>query len=513
MCSMVGRRWQRVILGARVGLSSTVTESEASYLRSCRTLRGRRLSSLSRGWLSDLRTSSRIANSGFLRRSIASLPHHNELGLPKLSPTMETGNIVKWLKAEGDAVSAGDSLAEIETDKATLDFDTTDDGFLAKILLPDGTNDIPIGTPICVIVENQGDIAAFADYSPSAPNGGAESDMIPSDPFLPDVPATPDTVPVEPIAASPTPVSMEATVSAPAVAPRSGVFASFRARKHAAETGIELSKVVGTGMYGSVTMKDLEAYMASSDFAVQADTRPSAVPMPTVVDRPDEGYYEVAVGPIRKAAAERAVASKQTVPHFYLNVECNVDKLLQMIEDWNEKEKTNLKLRDVMIKAAAVAVQKEPALGGTLMGSAVRRLKHVDLCVEVFTNQGPVFGVLRNADRKGIEAIAEEVSDLDAKGKAGLLTPEESSGGTLAISDLSDFGVKNSTPLVFNNQAGTIAIGAVQQSAKIDGDDLKVQNTLFLTLSCDHRHVDGAVGAQWMKHMKKFVENPVSMLL
>mmetsp|Transcript_7643 Transcript_7643/g.34015 ORF Transcript_7643/g.34015 Transcript_7643/m.34015 type:complete len:185 (-) Transcript_7643:135-689(-) len=184
-----------------------------------------------------------------------------------------------------------------------------------------------------------------------------------------------------------------------------------------------------------------------------------------------------------------------------------------MIEDWNEKEKTNLKLRDVMIKAAAVAVQKEPALGGTLMGSAVRRLKHVDLCVEVFTNQGPVFGVLRNADRKGIEAIAEEVSDLDAKGKAGLLTPEESSGGTLAISDLSDFGVKNSTPLVFNNQAGTIAIGAVQQSAKIDGDDLKVQNTLFLTLSCDHRHVDGAVGAQWMKHMKKFVENPVSMLL
>jgi len=510
---MVGRRWQRVILGAPVGLRSTVTESEASFPRSCGSVGRRKLHTLSREWLSDLQASSRIACGGSLPRTMSSLPPHNELGLPKLSPTMDTGNIVKWLKAEGDAVSAGDALAEIETDKATLDFDTTDDGFLAKILLPDGTNDIPIGTPICVIVENQSDIAAFANYSPSAPTVDAESDMFPSDPSLPDAVTTPDPFFVEPISASPTPVSMDPTVSAPAVLPRSGVFASFRARKHAAEAKIELNKVVGTGMYGSVTMRDLETYQESADYLVQSDAGLSAVPMPTVVDRPDEGYYEIAVGPIRKAAAERAVTSKQTVPHFYLNVECNVDKLLQMIYEWNEKEKTNLKLRDVMIKAAAVAVQKEPALGGTLMGSAVRRLKHVHLSVEVFTNQGPVFGVLRNVDSKGIETISEEVSDLDAKGKAGSLTPEQSSGGTLAISDLSDYGVKNSTPLVFNNQAGTISIGAVQQSAKLDGGDLKVQNTLFLTLSCDHRHVDGAVGAKWMKHMKKFIENPVSMLL
>ncbi|KAM9333270.1 dihydrolipoyllysine-residue acetyltransferase component of pyruvate dehydrogenase complex, mitochondrial isoform 3-T3 [Pholidichthys leucotaenia] len=427
----------------------------------------------------------------------SSYPPHMKISLPALSPTMTMGTVQRWEKKVGEKLSEGDLLAEIETDKATIGFEVQEEGYLAKIMVPEGTRDVPLGTPLCIIVEKESDIAAFKDY---VETGVVEVATPPPPPAPTPQAAAP--------AAAPTPAPA-------AAAPRKGrVFVSPLAKKLATEKGIDLAEVSGTGPEGRITRKDIENFVPSK--AAPAAAPAPAAPSPAAA--PAGTFTDIPISNIRKIIAQRLMQSKQTIPHYYLSVDVNMDQVLELRKELNDEVKAqNIKLsvNDFIIKASALACLKVPECNSSWMDTVIRQNHVVDVSVAVSTANGLITPIVFNAHIKGLATISSDVSVLAAKAREGKLQPHEFQGGTFTISNLGMFGIKNFSAIINPPQSCILAVGGSEKRL-LPADNEKgfdVASMMSVTLSCDHRVVDGAVGAQWLAEFRKFLERPITMLL
>uniref|UniRef100_A0A669AVQ6 Acetyltransferase component of pyruvate dehydrogenase complex n=1 Tax=Oreochromis niloticus TaxID=8128 RepID=A0A669AVQ6_ORENI len=431
----------------------------------------------------------------------SSYPAHLKIALPALSPTMTMGTVQRWEKKVGEKLSEGDLLAEIETDKATIGFEVQEEGYLAKILVAEGTRDVPLGTPLCIIVEKESDIAAFKDY---VETGVVEVSTPPPPPAPVAAPA----------AASPSPAPA-AAAAAPA-APRKGrVFVSPLAKKLAAEKGIDLAQVSGSGPDGRITRKDIENFVPPKA-APAAPAAPAFAPAPAA---PTGTFTDIPISNIRKVIAQRLMQSKQTIPHYYLSVDVNMDQVLELRKELNahliNAQNIKLSVNDFIIKASALACLKVPECNSSWMDTVIRQNHVVDVSVAVSTASGLITPIVFNAHIKGLTSISSDVMALAGKARDGKLQPHEFQGGTFTISNLGMFGVKNFSAIINPPQACILAVGGSEKRL-MPADNEKgfdVANMMSVTLSCDHRVVDGAVGAQWLAEFRKFLEKPVTMLL
>ena len=451
------------------------------------------------------------------RRQYSDYPSHQRVNLPALSPTMEAGTIVSWEKKEGDQVSEGDLLCEIETDKATMGFETPEEGYLAKIIIQAGSKDIPIGKLLCIIVENQEDVAKFKDFV----DDGGSSAASPSQAAAPPPAAAPAPAAAAPPPPPPSPPPSAPAAAAPAPAaavskPSSGgrPFASPAAKKLAAERGIDLTLLqAGSGMDGMITSKDVEKFKAPAAVAAPGPMAAATNAFP-VLSGP---VTDIEASNVRKVIAKRLQQSKQTVPHYYLTVECNMDntmKLRQEINTTYDKEGVKLSVNDFIIKAAALSCKRVPACNSAWMETFIRQHNTVDMSIAVDTGNGLITPIVKGAESKGLAEISQTVRELAGRAKEGKLQPQEFQGGTFTISNLGMFGINQFTAIINPPQACILAVGGTEKKvvAGPDGEP-RVVDMMRVTMSCDHRVVDGAVGAQWLQHFKKFVENPQSMLL
>nr|CAG4644923.1 EOG090X08YX [Leptodora kindtii] len=434
--------------------------------------------------------------------SSASLPPHKTVDLPALSPTMESGTIISWEKKEGDKLNEGDLLAEIETDKATMGFETPEEGYLAKIMIPAGTKDVKIGKLVCIIVENAEDVAAFQNYQEGA-----------------------------------APVSAPAAAAAAAAPSSSRIFASPLARLLAAEKGISLASVSGSGFSGSVTASDVEKVVPAPAVAaapapapvVAAPPAPVAAPAPAPVATPSpapapaatpgQAFTDIPVTNIRGVIAKRLLQSKQTIPHYYLTVDVNMDSVMSLRQDFNTllgKDGGKLSVNDFIIKAASLACRKVPDVNSAWHDTFIRQYQTVDVSVAVSTDRGLITPIVFNAERKGLATISQDVRNLAAKARDGKLQPHEFQGGTFSISNLGMFGVRHFTAIINPPQSCILAVGATEKRMIVDESSeqgFRSGHVVTVTLSCDHRVVDGAVGAQWLAAFKNYLEKPTTMLL
>ncbi|XP_050509861.1 dihydrolipoyllysine-residue acetyltransferase component of pyruvate dehydrogenase complex, mitochondrial isoform X2 [Diabrotica virgifera virgifera] len=423
------------------------------------------------------------AEHNFVRYYAADLPSHTKVTLPALSPTMELGTIVSWEKKEGDKLNEGDLLAEIETDKATMGFETPEEGYLARIIIPAGTKDVPIGKLVCIIVENEADIAAFKDFkddgaaAPAPPKAAAPSAPAPS--------------PAAPVAAAPPAPAMVADVSS-----TGRVYVSPMAKRLAEQRNIRLQAA-------------LEAASAAHPMA-------AALPSAGASASP---FVDIPVTGMRATIAKRLLQSKQSIPHYYLSVDINIDNLMAIRAKYNKKlEKQNVKLsvNDFIIKAVAQASLKVPEANSSWNESTIRQYRNVDVSVAVSTDKGLITPIIFEAERKGVVEISKAMKALAAKAREGKLQPQEFQGGTFSISNLGMMGVDQFCAVINPPQSCILAIGT--SSSRLIEDPLsekgfKSAQYMSVTLSCDHRTVDGAVGARWLQAFKENLEDPVAMII
>lgn len=439
--------------------------------------------------------------------SDSGLPPHQEIGMPSLSPTMTEGNIARWLKKEGDKISTGEVLCEVETDKATVEMECMEEGYLAKILKGDGAKEIKLGEVIAITVEDEEDIAKFKDYNPSASGSGATSANEASAP----TPPASHKEEVEKPASLPEP-----KISKPSAAPDGDrTFASPLARKLAEDHNVPLSSIKGTGPDGNIVKADIEDYLAS-----RGKEAPATKPVAKDTSAPALDYVDIPHSQIRKVTASRLLLSKQTIPHYYLTVDTCVDKLMGLRSQLNLIQETSggkrISVNDLVIKAAALALRKVPQCNSSWTDSYIRQYNNVNINVAVQTDNGLYVPVIRDADKKGLSKIADEVKNLAQKAKENSLKPEDYEGGTFTVSNLGGpFGIKQFCAIINPPQSGILAIGSAEKRV-IPGsgpDDFKFASFMSVTLSCDHRVIDGAIGAVWLKAFKGYIENPESMLL
>lgn len=441
-----------------------------------------------------------------LYSSDADLPSHHKVNLPALSPTMEMGTIVSWEKKEGDKLNEGDLLAEIETDKATMGFETPEEGYLAKILVPAGSKDVPLGKLLCIIVENEEDISAFKNYVDTGEPVAAVTSTSPITAQSPP-PQIPPSIPPPP----PPPLPPAAMPSVPSGQPSAPghVFASPLARKLAAEKGIDLTQVKGSGPQGRVRSQDLEGIVMTAP--APATIQPVSVP--------GTSYVDIPLTNVRQVIAQRLLQSKQTIPHYYLSTDIEMDSILKLRQQFNETlSKANIKLsvNDFIIKASAVACRKIPEVNSSWQNTFIRQYQTVDISVAVSTDTGLITPIVFQAEKKGLVDISNDVKTLAAKARDGKLKPQEFQGGTFTISNLGMFGVKNFAAIINPPQACILAVGTTEKRLVPDENadaGYRTASLMSVTLSCDHRVVDGAVGAQWLAHFKKILEKPEMMLL
>uniref|UniRef100_A0A8D0S3Z1 Dihydrolipoamide acetyltransferase component of pyruvate dehydrogenase complex n=1 Tax=Sus scrofa TaxID=9823 RepID=A0A8D0S3Z1_PIG len=412
----------------------------------------------------------------------SSYPTHMQVVLPALSPTMTMGTVQRWEKKVGEKLSEGDLLAEIETDKATIGFGVQEEGYLAKILIPEGTRDVPLGTPLCIIVEKEADIPAFADYRPTE-----VTDLKPPAP-----PPTPS--PVTPVPPAPQPVAPTPAATRPATpaGPKGRLFVSPLAKKLASEKGIDLTQI-------------------KTPAAAVPPPSPGVAPVPTGV------FTDIPISNIRRVIAQRLMQSKQTIPHYYLSVDVNMGEVLLVRKELNKmlEGRSKISVNDFIIKASALACLKVPEANSSWLDTVIRQNHVVDISVAVSTPAGLITPIVFNAHIKGLETIANDVVSLATKAREGKLQPHEFQGGTFTISNLGMFGIKNFSAIINPPQACILAVGA-SEDRLFPADNEKgfdVASMMSVTLSCDHRVVDGAVGAQWLAEFRKYLEKPITMLL
>ncbi|XP_069470390.1 dihydrolipoyllysine-residue acetyltransferase component of pyruvate dehydrogenase complex, mitochondrial isoform X1 [Ambystoma mexicanum] len=436
----------------------------------------------------------------------SSYPPHLKIFLPALSPTMTMGTVQRWEKKVGEKLSEGDLLAEIETDKATIGFEVQEEGYLAKILIAEGTRDVPLQTPLCIIVEKESDIAAFAAYKET----GEVVDIKPQ--AAPPTPAS--ALPVAPQPATQTPFTPAST------APKGRVFASPLAKKLATDKGIDLAQVKGTGPDGQITKKDIDTFVPPKVVVPSPPmtAAPGVAPSPAVAAVPTGVFTDIPITNIRKVIAQRLMQSKQTIPHYYLSIDVNVSQALQLRKDLNEvlkSDKMKLSINDFIIKASALSCLKVPEANSSWMDTVIRQHHVVDISVAVSTPAGLITPIVFNAHIKGLASINSDVVSLASKAREGKLRPHEFQGGTFTVSNLGMYGIKNFSAIINPPQACILAIGG-SEDRLLPADNEKgydVASMMSVTLSCDHRVVDGAVGAQWLAEFKKFLEKPTTMLL
>ncbi len=436
-----------------------------------------------------------------------------EIFMPALSPTMEKGTLAKWLVKEGDTVESGDVIAEIETDKATMEVESIDDGTVAKILVDEGTDDVPVGQIIAILAEDGEDVADI-----KVPTGNAA-------PAKADAPETaPEPEPAPEKEAKALAKEAEAAPEAKAVlakkassgASPSGdrLKASPLARRIAEQKGLELSAIDGSGPYGRIVKRDVENAKAGARAPAAAASAPA-------VQAPEYGAHDIPfreekLSGMRKVIAKRLTESKQTVPHFYLTVDCQIDTLLEqrkVLNTQGEKDGIKISVNDFIIRATALALKKVPAANVQYAGDKMYWYERSDVSVAVAVEGGLVTPVVRGACEKGLAAISAEVKELAGKAKSGKLMPEEYAGGTISISNLGMYGVTEFSAVINPPQGAILAIGAGVQQPVIRGGKVKVGTVMKVTMSCDHRAIDGAVGAEFLAAFKAYIENPVMMLL
>lgn len=429
-------------------------------------------------------------------RFFSSLPPHVKLQMPSLSPTMEKGNLAKWCKKEGEEVGPGDILAEVETDKATVDFEMQEDGYVAKLLVEEGTQDIQLGELVAILVENEEDIAAFKDYTPESDVGASEPAQEAA------APATP-----EPAQATPTPAPAQTATPTPAAPAQTAsgerVFASPFARKIASEEGVDLNTVQGTGPGGRIVAADLEG-ASSSPAQAFVSSAPSSIE-----------FEDIPVSQVRKVIASRLSESKDTIPHYYVTVEAEVDRLLELRAQLNNHSESKISVNDMIIKASSLASLKVPQTNSSWQGDFIRQYTNCDVSVAVSTERGLITPIIKGANQKGLETIAAEMKDLAARARENKLKLDEFQGGTFSVSNLGMFGVSHFSAIINPPQACILAVGGSQQRV-LPGEgenQYRTANVLSVTLSSDHRVVDGAEAAVWGQHFKKYIETPELMLL
>ena len=448
--------------------------------------------------------------------------------MPALSPTMEEGNLAKWLVKEGDKIGPGDVIAEIETDKATMEVEAVDEGTVAKIVVPAGTEGVKVNALIAVLASEGEDVAAAA-------SGGAEAKADAPKPEAKPEAAKPDApkqeTPKAAAEASAQPAPAAPTPKANGHAGGERVFASPLARRIAKEAGVDVSAIKGTGPHGRVVKADVEAALAGGAKPAPAAAAPSAsaAAAPASDDATlklfAEGSYElVPHDNMRKTIARRLVEAKTTIPHFYLTVDVEIDALLALRGQLNaaapvrktdkgEAPAYKLSVNDMVIKALALALRDVPTANVSWTDTAMVQHKHADVGVAVSIPGGLITPVVRRAQEKSLSAISNEMKDLAARAKVRKLKPEEYQGGTTAVSNLGMFGVKDFAAVINPPHATILAVGAGEQRAVVREGEVKVATMMSVTLSTDHRAVDGALGAELLQAFKAYIENPMAMLV
>jgi pyruvate dehydrogenase E2 component (dihydrolipoamide acetyltransferase) len=418
--------------------------------------------------------------------------------MPALSPTMTEGNLAKWLKKEGDKIKAGDVIAEIETDKATMEVEAVDEGILGKIIVPAGTEKVPVNDVIGILLEE-----------------GESADAIKSAKPAP-APAKQAAAPAGAPAAKSSPAPMAMPVRQVSVNTGGRVYASPLAKRIAKEKNIDISQVKGSGPHGRVVKSDIEnARPGSSPGGPTQAPKPQGPDAKKLADLLGIKYTEIPNNNIKKIVASRLLESKLTVPHFYLTVECIIDNLLESRKDLNDKGGGAFKLsvNDFVIKAAAMALKAYPAANVAWTDAAILQYEHADISVAVATPNGLITPVIKKAEEKGMQQISKEMKDLAGRAREGKLKPEEFQGGTFSVSNLGMYGIRDFGAIINPPQACILAVGAGIEKPVVINGKIEIRTVMGCTLSVDHRAVDGAVGAEYLQIFKKYIENPVTMLL
>ncbi|HLZ65130.1 MAG TPA: pyruvate dehydrogenase complex dihydrolipoamide acetyltransferase [Aliidongia sp.] len=433
-----------------------------------------------------------------------------EILMPALSPTMTEGNLAKWVKKEGEAIKAGDVIAEIETDKATMEVEAVDEGTLGKIIVAEGTQGVKVNEVIALLLE-EGESADALGKAP-APKAAPTPEAPKAEPAKAEAPK----------AAAPAPKPAAADHGA-------RVFATPLARRMAEQAGIDLASVTGSGPDGRIVKADIEAAAGKPKAAAApaaeapkpAAAPAAAAPAAAAVTKDrvvalagNIAYTEIPNTSMRKVIAKRLTEAKQTVPHFYLTVDCEIDALLKTRAELNSRaEGLKISVNDFVIKASALALKKVPEANASWSDDAILQWKQVDIAVAVAIEGGLITPIVKQADGKGLATISSEMRDLGARAKAGKLKLEEFQGGTFSISNLGMFGIKEFSAVINPPHGAILAVGAGEQRPVVKNGALAVATVMSCTLSVDHRVVDGAVGAAFLKAFKGLIEDPLSMLL
>jgi pyruvate dehydrogenase E2 component (dihydrolipoamide acetyltransferase) len=434
---------------------------------------------------------------------------------------MEKGNLAKWLKKEGDKVKSGDVIAEIETDKATMEVEAVDEGTIAKILVPEGTQDVPVNDIIAVLAGDGEDVKAAGAGAGAAPA------------------PKPAEAPKPAAAAATAPAPAPAPAAAPAPAPQAAaapaksngharIFSSPLARRLAKDAGIDLARITGSGPHGRVVARDVEGAKSGKGLKAPA-AAPGAAPAiaPAMSDKQilslfEEGSYEIVPHDgMRRTIAQRLTAATQSVPTFYLTIDCDIGRLLDAREQINaaapkDKEKKplyKLSVNDFVIKALAVALQQVPDCNVSWTEGGMVKHKHSDIGVAVAMPGGLITPIIRNAESKSLSTISNEMKDLAARARTRKLKPQEYQGGTSSVSNLGMFGISHFTAVINPPQSTILAVGASEERAVVRNGKIEAAHIMSATLSCDHRAIDGALGAELIGAFRRLIENPVMMMV
>ena len=431
-----------------------------------------------------------------------------EILMPALSPTMEEGTLAKWLVSEGDTVKSGDILAEIETDKATMEFEAVDEGVIGKILIAEGTQGVAVNTPIAVLIEEGEDIPADTPKAAAKPAETPAEQPAPAAPAKPAAPAAP---------------------AAPSRGKGERIFASPLARRIAAERGIDLAGITGSGPKGRIVKADVEQAQpgAAKPAAAEAPPTPAAAPAAAAAAPQGMGHEtvrkmlegrettEIALDGMRRTIAARLSEAKQTIPHFYLRRSVKLDALMEFRATLNaqlESRGVKLSVNDFIIKACALALQQVPAANAVWAGDRIIQLKPSDVAVAVAVEGGLFTPVLKDAHQKTLSALSAEMKDLAARARSRKLAPHEYQGGSFAISNLGMFGIENFDAVINPPHGAILAVGAGLPTPVVENGEIVIRNLMSMTLSVDHRVIDGALGAELLAAITAHLENPLGML-
>lgn len=432
--------------------------------------------------------------------------------MPALSPTMTEGTITKWHKVEGDEVTAGDLLAEIETDKATMELEAVEEGILGTILKPESSEGIPVNEPIAIMLTDGEDASNLNTYVESYPPELGEENQASADLVQPQMLPKPGSDSNKP--------KVDASLR---------IFASPLARRAASDAGIDLTNIAGSGPHGRVVKRDLEAIPSKTPQEDGTVIGQSEISVPAVVSSkkmvpaplkstPGENFTEIIHSNMRMVIADRLTKSSNEIPHFFLTIECEIERLLEMRKDLNNRAPEGegffkLSVNDFVVRAVALAIKKVPMVNVSWTDKAMRQLNNVDISIAVATEGGLITPIIRNADRKGLTEISIETKVLANKARDGKLTPEEYQGGSFTISNLGMYGVKEFSAIINQPQSCILAVGAGEKRAVVKKDTLSIATMMSCTLSVDHRTVDGALGAQYLQAFKSLIEDPLTMIL